>query len=264
MPINKLGLSMLSFAVQNEPEPLLTLSEHLPKVRAAGFEVVEAAVNPKWCNVNTAETFAARAREAGLYIQSGHLPKLLLHDPLDVALTRLEHCLDLAEAMGKPVMVLHAPYADLGPAIPPIADLLDRVLPDLERRHMILSIENVPWVNDLDEFYGFFLMNYPSPSVGFTLDTEFAHVTGRNACELLTRYGKHIVNMHVKDSRGSLAEEGKRVYLLPGEGHIDWHGLSVAVVQHYAGGLILEAALGPKVDIEMLSRAHQRTSNAIR
>ena len=83
------------------------------------------------------------------------------------------------------------------------------------------------------------------PRCRVALDTEFLGLFGQVEASIsadwLWDVGA-VHHVHIKDFDGRLRRDGKRQYLLPGEGTLDLQGFLTGLVERgYAGGLTLEA-----------------------
>ena len=83
------------------------------------------------------------------------------------------------------------------------------------------------------------------PRCGFALDTEFLGLHGELGESLTADWlwsERRVQHVHLKDFNGRMRVDGKRRYLLPGEGDLHLQGfLSGLVERGYDGAVTIEA-----------------------
>jgi sugar phosphate isomerase/epimerase len=232
-------------------EPVQTdhreIVQHGPGLGVPGFEL---GIYPAW--YGHLDDVISDLRESGLSFPVVHAEKLIgdglgsaASDDADGALERLELNCRAAAALGAKTLVLHLWERPTG----------DR---ELER-----NLERLPMCIDTASAYDLVLAVETIPGdVGaplanvrlalerdgrcrVALDTEFLGFYGQLeesiAAEWLWTDGA-VRHVHIKDFDGRLVRDGKRRYLLPGEGTLDLQGFLTGLVErNYGGTLTLEA-----------------------
>lgn len=223
---------------------------HGPRVPADGLELVTYG---GWLDGRTAAV-AADLRGSGLRFPVVHAEKAigaeLSAEDASPALARFEANLELAGAVGARTVVLHLwelPDGDtlLERNLAALPALLDRC----DEAGVVLAVETIPCT------LGSPLRNVrralaADPRTRVTLDTEFLalhdELEEALAADWLWRDGR-VVHVHVKDFDGALRDgEGRRRYLVPGEGTLELDGFFAGARRRgFAGTVTLEA---PGVD----------------
>ncbi|HEX7256111.1 MAG TPA: TIM barrel protein [Gaiellaceae bacterium] len=220
---------------------------HGPSLGVPGFEL---GIYSAW--YGHLDEVIADLRESGLAFPVVHAEKLIgaglgsdAADEVDDALERLEVNCRAAAALGARTLVLHLWERPTG----------DR---DIQR-----NLERLPLCLDTAAAYGVVVAAETIPGdVGtplanlrlalerdarcrIVLDTEFLGFHGQLEESVTADWlweGNVVHHVHVKDFDGRLWHEGKRRYLLPGEGNLDLQGFLTGLVRRgYAGSLTLEA-----------------------
>jgi sugar phosphate isomerase/epimerase len=99
---------------------------------------------------------------------------------------------------------------------------LDKLLDLAEESDCILTIENVPYLHQVDQFILNLISANGGRPLGATIDLEFMHINGADISQIIKDYEDLILNVHFRDSDGSLVDDnGYRKYLVPGCGEVD-------------------------------------------
>jgi sugar phosphate isomerase/epimerase len=110
----------------------------------------------------------------------------------------------------------------------------DTLLTHAENAGCILTLENVPYIDNVDEYILRYLEEKSDRSMGVTIDLEHMCINGSAIRDLIDMFGENILNVHFRDSNGELVnDEGYRNYIPPGEGIIDLYDAVKAL--HNAG-----------------------------
>lgn len=213
-----------------------------PKVPAEGVELL---ITRRM--IGTLDRAAERIEDASIQVPVVHGPKRVgAALPGDEAVSILSESAEFAARIGAHSMVLHLwdlPESD--------ADMPGRleavtVAADVAASHGIrLLIETVPCTHNTP------LQNLArvvehEPRVGIALDTEFIamhdELEEALAADWLWDHGR-VGHVHVKDYDGSaVGGDGRRRYLMPGEGDIDLPGFFRGLERRgFAGTVSLEA-----------------------
>ena len=214
------------------PEVLLAnLVRTLVRVKDAGYDTVELYYSnlPNWLG----ETIQASLDDLSLKAYSIHLPKFLVSFDEMVFDEAVSSTFSLIEALRLKVAVLHLPDQEQL-----TSDMWERrfelLLNRAEQAECVLALENVPYIKNVDLVIQDWIGKHDNRFLGVTLDMEFMHINGSDIEWLTTTFGDRIVNIHFRDSDGSLVgEDGYRHYIVPGEGKIDLPGVVKAL--HRAG-----------------------------
>lgn len=241
-----LSCSVLNFVPKRlTDQDLLAVSlESFPAIKTAGFDCVEVYLR----QVGGPEPVAlgAGALRNHLEIRSVHFSKPLLNrDNPDVA-DELRRFVQTAAWLGASLGIIHPPTGRTGgdKGLEICRRVLDRVLPFAEAVKVILTLENV-------NGHGCIAMlrrlveEFPSPSLGMTLDLKFLYASGNTMTDYFGALGSKTVNIHVNDFAGRLVDfAGKRLYPPLGQGVVDFVELGQLLQRlNYSGVLTLESSL---------------------
>lgn len=224
----------------SSPEILLAnMVRTLVRVKDAGYDTVELYYSnlPSWLG----ETVQASLDDLSLKAYSIHLPKFLVSFDEMVFHEAVSSTFSLIEALELKVAVLHLPDREQL-----AGDLWEKrfevLLNKAEQTGCMLALENVPYIKNVDLVIRDEIGRHDNRHLGVTLDMEFMHINGSDIEWLTTTFGDRIVNVHFRDSDGSLiGEDGYRHYIVPGEGKIDLPR-AVKTLHHagYGGPLTVE------------------------
>ncbi|MFQ5832241.1 MAG: sugar phosphate isomerase/epimerase family protein [Candidatus Thorarchaeota archaeon] len=191
----------------------------LVRVRDAGYENVELWMDdrPSWVT----RTIEQALDDFSLNPYSIHLPKFLIAFDDDDFNRVIQAVFPFVERLGIKVAVFHPPDKKLMQEIDwqaRFSTLLDLS----EESGCSLTIENVPYLNDVDRFIKKQIESNKDRPLGVTIDLEFMHINGSEIQQMIHDFNTRILNVHFRDSDGSLLDEsGRRKYLQPGTGVID-------------------------------------------
>jgi len=221
--------------------PHEAIVEWFPRLDVDGFEL---SIGRAW----DAERVEHDLGSAGLRFETAHADKRigaeLLEDP-QAALAELDRNCHLATALGAAIVVLHLWELPIGDRrLEENLALLPACLDVADSAGVTLAVETIPTTS-----------GSPLENVGralehdgrcrATMDTEFLARQDELAAALADdALWERIVHLHVKDYAGSLRDgEGKRTYLIPGEGAIDFHAVFETLRRRrYEGALTLEVS----------------------
>ncbi|NHJ12706.1 MAG: sugar phosphate isomerase/epimerase [Candidatus Thorarchaeota archaeon] len=184
--------------------------ETLVRVRNAGYSHIEMFMNDRAPWVVDSVVFSI------------HLPKFLVtYDHEDFARVT-SVVFPFIERLGIKVAVLHPPKKTIHES----ESWREKMLALLELSEdtgCVLTLENVPYVDGIDDYLKNHLRFFEDRAIGITLDLEYTHVNSSDLQNLIETFGPRLLNVHCRDSDGSLVDKtGSRKYLLPGEGSIDF------------------------------------------
>jgi sugar phosphate isomerase/epimerase len=232
------------------PEVLLTnMIRTMVRVKDAGYDTVELYYSnlPNWVG----DTIQAALNDLKLRAYSIHLPKFLASfDEKDFD-EAVSSAFSFIESCELKVAVLHLPeYEQL--TSPKWEGRFESLLKQAERSGCMLTLENVPYIKDVDKFILQEIERHGNEPLGVTIDMEFMHLNGSNIDWMVSVFADKIGNIHFRDSDGNLlGEDGYRHYIIPGEGEID--------LQHAVKSLHRSGYKGP-LTIEV---SHRQTRNII-
>ncbi|MGY5875492.1 MAG: sugar phosphate isomerase/epimerase [Candidatus Thorarchaeota archaeon] len=196
----------------------------LTRVKEAGIEYVEIFYNRRaeWVGNRIKDTL----KEEGLTPYSIHMPKFILTYSKDDFEETTDTIFQFIEGMGVAVVVMHPPEVEM------LIDeewrrRLEIILDRSEDAGCMLTLEIVPYLRCVEMFIDEQItQHYEDRALGVTVDLEHMHIQELKMEWLINDFGKRIVNIHFRDSNGSLTNEaGKRNYIFPGEGEIDLCGI---------------------------------------
>ncbi|MDH4214007.1 MAG: sugar phosphate isomerase/epimerase [Candidatus Thorarchaeota archaeon] len=224
------------------PEVLLTnLIRTMVRVKDAGYDTVELYYSnlPNWVG----DTLQAALDDLKLRAYSIHLPKFLtLFDEKDFDET-VSSAFSFIKAREIKVAVLHLPEQEQL-ASPQWKRRLEVLLKEAENSGCILTLENIPYIKDVDQYILNEIGKHNNRPLGITIDMEFMYINGSSIEWMINAFNGKIGNVHFRDSDGSLVGgDGYRQYIVPGEGKIDLHqAVKTLHVSGYRGPLTIEVS----------------------
>lgn len=220
---------------------------HGPGLGVPGFEL---GIYAAW--YGHLDDVISDLRESGLSFPVVHAEKQIGNglgsdaaDEVDRALERLELNCRAAAALGARTLVLHLwerPTGDL--QIERNLERLPMCLDTAGAYDLTLAVETIP--GDVGTpLTNIRLALERDARCRITLDTEFLAFHGELEASVQADWlwaDKAVRHVHVKDFDGRLWHDGKRRYLLPGEGHQDLQAfLNGLASREYAGAVTIEA-----------------------
>jgi sugar phosphate isomerase/epimerase len=215
-----------------------------------GVPAFELGIYPAW--YGHLDDVISDLRESGLKFPVVHAEKLIgaglgseSTEDADDALARLEVNCRAATALQAKTLVLHLwerPTSDV--EIERNVERLPMCIDTVSAYGMTLAVETIPGE------YGTPLANVGmaverDPRCRVALDTEFLGLHGQLGESLAADWlwsERRVQHVHLKDFNGRLRVDGKRRYLLPGEGDLDLQGfLSGLGERGYEGAVTIEA-----------------------
>lgn len=240
----------------------MPLAERFLLIRTAGFDAVSLWWDAQEEHLPLIQAMPALARDAGLVIESIHVPfrkanNLWSDDASKREPVITEHLawIDECAAQAIPRLVMHVVSGN-GPAEPTAAgmDSLQQFIVKAEARHITLALENTRRPDLLDAIFA----TFPSPWLGMCYDTSHDRLWPVEAPGLLKRYGDRLVTTHFSDTDGSMDR-----HFLPGDGVIDWPAVAAAFPKIYTGPLMLEVMSYKTPDLSpeaFLAEAYRRAT----
>lgn len=231
------------------PEVLLSnLIRTMVRVKDAGYDTVELYYSnlPSWVG----DTIQASLDDLKLKAYSIHLPKFLaLFDEKDFVET-ISSAFSFIKARDLKVAVLHLPDQDQL-AESQWKKRFEVLLKIAEEAGCMLTLENVPYIKDVDNFILNEIRIHNNRPLGITIDMEFMHINGSSIEWMTDAFDGKIGNVHFRDSDGSLlGEDGYRQYIVPGEGKMDLHQVVRTLhASGYRGPLTIEVSHRQKRNI---------------
>ena len=201
----------------------------LIRIRDAGYQYVELwhTNHPDWVG----RTIQRALKDFKLIPYSIHLPKFLVaYDDEQFEIVN-DVVFSFIKELGIKVAVLHPP----GSLMPDEVDWpkrFEELLTNTENSGCVLTLENVPYIKNVDTYILDQLVQHEKRPLGVTIDFEHMCINDSDIRELIKMFGENILNIHFRDSTGSLVnDEGYRNYLPPGKGIIDLHDAVAALVE---------------------------------
>lgn len=191
----------------------------LVHVRDCGFDHVELIYSdePDWVG----KTIESALQDFALKPYSIHLPKFVMSQDEQEFKQVTSAVFAFAAKLGIGVAVLHPP----GP--PELYGTqwltrFDRLLELSEETHCSLTLENMPYIPNVDEFLLDIIRTHEMTSLGVTIDLEYMRFHGSQMTDIVEKFGHRLLNVHFRDGDGKLIDaDGRRRYLLPGTGDIN-------------------------------------------
>jgi len=234
----------------SSPEKVLAnMIRSLVHVKNAGYDTIELwySNQPDWVR----DTIQEALDDLSLQAYSIHLPKFLVVSFDEKEFNDTVHSsFELIETLGLKVAVLHLPEQDQL-ASSRWAKRYEILLNKAEDVDCMLTFENVPYIKNVDHYILEEIQKHNNRSLGITIDMEFMHINGSDMNWMTTAFGNRIANVHFRDSDGNLlGENGKRHYLVPGDGEINLHQ-TVETLHNsgYKGPLTIEVSHRHKENI---------------
>lgn len=234
----------------SSPEKVLAnMIRSLVHVKNAGYDTVELWYTnlPDWVR----KTLQEALDDLSLQAYSIHLPKFLVVSFDDKEFNDAVHSsFELIETLGLKAAVLHLPEQDQLSSSR-WENRYETLLHEAEDVDCMLTFENVPYIKDVDKYILKEIQKHDNRSLGITIDMEFMHLNGSDMNWLTTEFGDRIANIHFRDSDGRLlGDDGRRHYLIPGEGEIDLHKTVKTLHRSgYKGPLTVEVSHRQKENI---------------
>ena len=224
-------------------------AEVVASLKALGYDGVEWTMshfNPRTKSHAELEELVGQTRDAGLEVSEVCVQQDLI--TLDEAARQdriaLElECIEAAAATGVKALNFFtgpAPWNPKAPKIPAdisegaawdmLLDAFDRLVPAAERAGVHIAVEGV-WGMLCHDFYttSHLIRHYGSANLGVNFDPSHDILVGNLDSGWIARqWGDAIKHMHLKDAVG-VAEPGKFIFPLLGEGRVDWKGLFAAL-----------------------------------
>ncbi|MFX1368912.1 MAG: sugar phosphate isomerase/epimerase family protein, partial [Promethearchaeota archaeon] len=225
----------------------------LDQVRNAGYEYVEVFMNERIPEVVQSVIDAIVSHS--LNPVSIHLPKFLVMYDKDDFKRTIEIIFSFVRNLGVKTAVLHPPVKRASES-PNWTNKLESLLTMGEETGCTITLENVPYIQNVDDYIVEHLRMFRDRGLAATLDFEYLHISKTNLSELFDLLGESLQNVHCRDSDGNLVDEmGKRKYLNPGSGSVDFRtNLEVLRDGGYRGPLTVEVSYRKE---ENISRAKQ-------
>jgi sugar phosphate isomerase/epimerase len=224
------------------PEVFLTnMIRTMVRVKDAGYDTVELYYSNLPCWVG--DTIQATLEDLKLKAYSIHLPKFLASfddKDFDEAVSSI---FSFIKALKLKVAVLHLPEQDQL-VNSQWERRFESLLNEADNSGCMLTLENVPYIKDVDLLILDAIRKHENRSLGITIDMEFMHLNGSDIEWLVTTFGNRIVNVHFRDSDGTLlGEDGFRHYIIPGDGVIDLPKVvNTLHIAKYRGPLTVEVS----------------------
>lgn len=113
-----------------------------------------------------------------------------------------------------------------------------------ETHNIKMTVENVPYISNCLDHLSKLVTEIDSEFFGVTMDTEFVYSMNETVEKYFDVLNDHIIHIHLRDYDGSaFGKEGKRKYILPGRGNLDFPSIIATIKKHYHYNLIIEAAI---------------------
>jgi len=233
----------------SSPEKILAdMIQSLVNVKAAGYDTVELWYSnlPNWVGDRIQEALD----DISLKSYSIHLPKFLVTFDEKEFSEAVHSSFSFIEACGLKVAVLHLPEQDQLTSSR-WAKRYEVLLDAAENVDCILTFENVPYIKDVDLYILNEIQKHNNRSLGITIDMEFMHLNGSDMNWLTNAFENRIANIHFRDSDGNLlGEDGRRHYIIPGEGEIELQTMVKTLHDSgYRGPLTIEVSHRQKENI---------------
>jgi L-ribulose-5-phosphate 3-epimerase UlaE len=221
-----------------------TVEPHLSHIDTDRFELF---VFSHWDKRETARVFR------GHPFYSVHGSKQLcfvLEEDHQMGKKLLTADITLAHAVEAETLVLHI-YNSLNktPNLERVITTLTEINPIAQDRGVALSLELIPHISISIPDLAAFLHDHLDSPFFFTMDLEY---TSKFDClESVLEYGPRINNVHVRDYDGEWVVNGKRKYLKPLDGNLDFdHIIGTILHSGYSGPYTVEA---PHASVEEIN-----------
>lgn len=240
-----LSCSTLNFVPEhlNDERLLEVTLQAMPLIRAAGFEQIEVYL--RQAKLSQLGRLVNSSAVEGLRIHSVHFHKPLLNHRTHEAPSMITSLMEASQSLGAQLGVLHPPVKQtLAHRLDLCRQVLETVLPRAESLGFVLTLENLGGSDCLDLICRL-ISEYPSSSLGVTLDLKFLYASGHSLEQAFQALGSKIRNIHLNDYADSLCDAGgNRKYPRLGCGQVDFVRLATLCTEYrYDGVLTLETLL---------------------
>jgi sugar phosphate isomerase/epimerase len=210
-------------------------------VKNAGFDYIEMHYHhrPDWI----ATELQKLVEDLDLIPYSIHLPKLMLSNPREQFNDDVDSIFMLIQNLGVKVSVLHPPLRQHLSE----KEWMKRVeilLKKSSQTNCSLTFEIIPYLDDPHLFVKEQIKKHSNSEMGVTIDLEYMYLRNLDLQTLLDMFGGKVLNIHFRDSDGSLLDsDGKRKYIVPGEGEIDlWSVVDTLQTSGYDNAITIEVS----------------------
>ena len=226
--------------------PAADVLASLKKLGYHGVEWTMSHFDPRTKSHRELRQLVEQTRDAGLEVSEVCVQQdlITLDDAARQDRIALElECIEAAAAADVQVLNFFtgpAPWNPKAPKIPGdisegaawdmVFDAFDRLVPAAEKAGVHIAVEGV-WGMLCHDYYTTrpLIRHYDSPNLGVNFDPSHdILVDNLDSGWIARRWGSDIKHMHLKDAVG-VAEPGKFLFPLLGEGRVDWKGLFAAL-----------------------------------
>lgn len=233
-----LSCSALNFVSKhlNDEQLLEVTLRAMPLIKAAGFGKMEVYLRK--ASLRQLARLVNLSVKEGLQIHSVHFHKPLLNHGTLQVLAKTHNLMEAAQYLGARLGVLHPPVKQaLSHRLEICRKVLESVLPRAESLGFVITLENLGRDDSLDLICRL-VREYPSPSLGVTLDLKFLHASGHTLEQAFQALGPKIRNVHINDYADSLFDAGgKRKYPRLGSGQVDFKKLAALCAENQFSGV---------------------------
>ena len=253
MPSKKQLAFMASLGyAQQSPDAVV---QSLADMGYAAVEWTFGFFNPRATSLSERQRLVAVTRDAGLEVSEVVVQQDVVKTDEAArrdAVALVLECIDAAADAGVQALNVFTGPAPWNPAAPKVPDDLpageawgmvfdafDAWVPAAEDKGVDLAVEGV-WGMMAHDFYTtrFLIDRYDSPRLGVNLDPSHDVLVGNFDCGWIARqWGERIKHVHLKDAIG-VAEAGKFLFPLLGEGRVDWVSFGEALDEIGYGGFM--------------------------
>ncbi len=199
------------------------------------------------------------SKKFGIPIYSAHFSKNIFHSTAGSSFRK--HLL-IADYLQCSVVVVHPPDLSNRVLYNMTKKLFQENLSFAEEHNIKMTVENVPYIPNCLDHLSDLVTQINSEFFGVTMDTEFVYSTGETVERYFDILDDYILHIHLRDYDGSpFDRNGRRRYLLPGRGNLDFSSILMTIKKHYHSDLIIEAPIN---DLKKLDTSQQFLRNLLK
>jgi sugar phosphate isomerase/epimerase len=200
------------------------IAEQIPAIARAGFTHVSLGMNPDHAGLFSAAgrgLLSSLLRQNNLAIDTIHGPQMDLPESIE----RITAIAQLSPEFGNPVIVVHPcefhlRESELPTRMETVLKSIDPLAALAEKHNLRLALENL-LPGPAETLIAGVLERADPEHFGFCYDSSHDQIGGPKPFDLLSRWSERLFAVHLSDRVRDFVD-----HVPPGEGFIDWVGLS--------------------------------------
>jgi len=221
-------------------ERILKTKKGIEYFSQLGFDICEIYLN--FPERNYCTQILNFSKEFNIPIYSAHFSKNIFQYASVGSLLK-KHLL-MAEYLQCSTVVIHPPDISNKVYYRMAKKMFQENLSFAEAHNIKMTIENVPYIPNCLDYLSKLVTEIDSEFFGVTRDTEFVYSMNETVEKYFDVLNDRIIHIYLRDYDGSAFDkEGKRKYILPGRGNLDFPFIITTIKKRYHYNLIIEAAI---------------------